>query len=143
MFGCLAENRSLKEASQMLKILKVLIPILLLSACSTMPSGPSVLALPGTGKDFNQFHKDDLMCRQLAYTQIATAQEEPASKEEGQQYYDIVYIQCMYGKGDRVPVPGELMYDTQKEWHPPPPPPPDMPAPPQYTNPEPSDYPTQ
>ena len=125
----------------MLKILKVLIPVFLLSACSTMPSGPSVLTLPGTGKDFTQFHNDDLMCRQLAQTQIAAAQEEPDSKEEGQQYYDIVYIQCMYSKGDRVPVPGELMYDTQKEWHPPPPP--DMPAPPQYTSPEPSDYPSE
>lgn len=113
----------------MLKTLKILIYVSLLSACSTMPSGPSVLILPGTGKDFNQFHKDDLMCRQQAHTQIATAQEEPDSKEEGQQYYDIVYIQCMYGKGQRVPVPGELMYETRQEWHSPPPP--DMPAPPQ------------
>ena len=124
----------------MLKILKVLTPVFLLCACSTMPSGPSVLVLPGTGKDFNKFHNDDLMCRQLAHTQIATSQEEPDSKEEGQQYYDIVYLQCMYGKGDRVPVPGELMYDTQQEWHPPPPP--DMPAPPQSANPEPSAYPS-
>lgn len=125
----------------MLKILKVLTPVFLLSACSTMPSGPSVLILPGAGKDFNQFHKDDLMCRQLAHTQITTAPEEPDSKEEGQQYYDITYIQCMYGKGDRVPVPGELMYDTRQEWHPPPPP--DMPMPPQSTNPGPSEYPSQ
>jgi hypothetical protein len=120
----------------MLKILKVLIPVFLLSACSTMPSGPSVLALPGTGKDYNHFHNDDLMCRQLAYEQIAKSQEDPDSKEEGQQIYDINYIQCMYGKGHRVPVPGDLMYDTRQEWHPPPPP--DMPEPPQTTSPGPS-----
>jgi hypothetical protein len=126
---------------KMLQILKVLISVFLLSACSTMPSGPSVLVLPGTGKDFTQFHNDDLMCRQLAHAQIVTSQEEPDSKEEGQQNYDIIYIQCMYGKGDRVPVPGELMYDTRQEWHPPPPP--DMPAPPHSTSPEPSAYPSR
>lgn len=125
----------------MRKILKVLIPVFLLSACSTMPSGPSVLVLPGTGKDFERFHKDDLMCRQLAHEQIATAPEGPDSKEEGQQNYDINYIQCMYGKGDRVPVPGELMYDTRQQWHTPPPP--DMPAPAQPTSPEPPVNPSQ
>jgi hypothetical protein len=111
----------------MLQTLKILIPVFLLSACSTMPSGPSVLVLPGTGKDFNRFHSDDLMCRQLAHDQIATSQEEPDSNEEGQQNYDINYIQCMYGKGHRVPVPGELMYDT----------------PPQATSPELSVHPSQ
>ena len=125
----------------MLQILKILIPAFLLSACSTMPSGPSVLVLPGTGKDFNGFHKDDLICRQLAHEQIVTSQEDPDSKEEGQQNYDINYIQCMYGKGNRVPVPGELMYDTRQEWHTPPPP--NMPAPPQAVSPEPLDNPSQ
>ncbi|MGZ5011096.1 MAG: hypothetical protein ACXV74_09080 [Methylobacter sp.] len=111
----------------MLQILTILISVFLLSACSTMPSGPSVLILPGTGKNFDQFHNDDLMCRQFAHAQLSTSQKEPNSAEEGQQNYDIIYIQCMYGKGHRVPVPGELMYDTQQEWHPPPPP--NMPAP--------------
>ncbi|MGZ5013383.1 MAG: hypothetical protein ACXV7E_05100, partial [Methylobacter sp.] len=111
----------------MLPILIVLMSVFLLSACSTMPSGPSVLILPGTGKNFDQFHNDDLMCRQFAHAQLSTSQKEPNSAEEGQQNYDIIYIQCMYGKGHRVPVPGELMYDTQQEWHPPPPP--NMPAP--------------
>jgi hypothetical protein len=125
----------------MLQILKILIPVFLLSACSSMPSGPSVLALPGTGKDYNSFHKDDLMCRQLAHEQIKASPEDPDSKAEGQQNYDINYIQCMYGKGNRVPVPGELMYDTRQEWHTPPPP--NMPAPPQAISPEPLDNPSQ
>ena len=106
-----------------------------------MPSGPSVLVLPGTGKNFERFHKDDLMCRQLAHEQITASPEDPDSKAEGQQNYDINYIQCMYGKGDRVPVPGELMYNTRQQWHTPPPP--DMPAPPQSTSPEPSVNPSQ
>ena len=120
----------------MLQILKILIPVFLLVACQAMPSGPSVLVLPGTGKDFNLFHNDDLMCRQLAHTQVETSKAEPDSKEEGQQNYDIGYIQCMYAKGHRVPVPGELMYDTRNEWHTPPPP--NMPAPPQAIVPVPS-----
>jgi hypothetical protein len=107
--------------------------VFLLNACSTMPSGPGVLSLPGTGKSFEQFHNDDLTCRQRVHEQIAAAQKEPDSKEEGQQIYDIDYIQCMYGKGHRVPVPGDLMYDTQQDWNPPPPP--DLPAPPQTTSP--------
>ncbi len=104
----------------MLQILKIIIPVLLLSSCSAMPSGQSVLVLPGTGKDVNSFHKDDLVCRQLAHEQIAASPEDPDSKAEGQQNYDINYIQCMHGKEHRVPVPRELMYDTRQEWHMPP-----------------------
>lgn len=106
----------------MLKIPIRLIFILLLGGCSGMPSGPSVLALPGAGKSFDQFHNDDRSCRQLSRNQLKTAQEEPDSKEEAQQDYDIVYIQCMYGKGHKVPVPGDLMYNAQGDWQPPPPP---------------------
>lgn len=113
----------------MLQILTILIFVFLLDACSTMPSGPSVLALPGTGKNFDLFHNDDLMCKKLVHAQIESSQKEPDSKEEAQQNYDIGYIQCMYGKGHRVPVPEDLMYSTQQEWHLPPPP--NMPAPPQ------------
>lgn len=115
----------------MLRILTILISVFLLSACSTMPAGPSILVLPGTAKNFDQFHNDDLSCRQLSHSQLASSQQSPDSKEEAQQNYDIVYIQCMYGKGHRVPVPGELSYDTQQEWHQPPPP--NLPAPPQPT----------
>jgi hypothetical protein len=120
----------------MSKLLKSIPLVLVLSSCSTMPNGPSVLVLPGTDKDFAQFLNDDGICRQFAHSQIATYQREPNSEEEGQQSYDISYLQCMYGKGHRVPVPAELMYDTRQEWHTPPPP--DMPAPPQVTAPKPA-----
>lgn len=43
---------------------------LLLGACVSMPSGPSVLVLPGTGKNFAQFRNDDAACRQYAITQM-------------------------------------------------------------------------
>ena len=44
--------------------------VLLLSSCATVPNGPSVVALPGTGKDFDQFRMDDGYCRQYAMEQI-------------------------------------------------------------------------
>src|SRR5438105_9494113 len=39
---------------------------LLLAACATVPMGPSVMVLPGTGKNFEQFQADDAVCRQWA-----------------------------------------------------------------------------
>lgn len=41
-----------------------------LSACATNPTGPSSMALPGTGKDFNVFRADDVSCRDFALRQI-------------------------------------------------------------------------
>lgn len=55
-------NRSLK--------LSIVVAALGLSACATTPTGPSNMALPGTGKDFNVFRADDLSCRDFALTQI-------------------------------------------------------------------------
>src|SRR5439155_608408 len=39
---------------------------LLLGACATVPTGPSMMVLPGTGKPFDQFQADDAACRQWA-----------------------------------------------------------------------------
>lgn len=44
--------------------------VVLLSGCVSMPSGPSVMVLPGTGKSFEQFRADDLDCRQYANYQL-------------------------------------------------------------------------
>lgn len=52
---------------------------LALTACATTPTGPSNMALPGTGKDFNAFRSADLSCRDFALTQIG-------SKTVNQQY---------------------------------------------------------
>ena len=53
----------------------VLMCSLLLGACATVPAGPSVMALPGTGKSFEQFQSDDLACRQWASQQTGTTPE--------------------------------------------------------------------
>ncbi len=105
----------------MLQILIILMSVFLLSACSTTPSGPSVLVLPGADKNFDQFHNEDQLCRQFTRKQVTEVQEDTDSKDEAQKDYDILYIQCMYSKGHQVPVPG-LVYGMQQEWDQPLPP---------------------
>lgn len=48
--------------------LLILVPAL--AACATMPTGPGVMVLPGTGKSFEQFHADDAVCRQWGFQAI-------------------------------------------------------------------------
>jgi hypothetical protein len=55
---------------RILRFSPVLMAALLLAACVTVPSGPSVMVLPGTGKSFDQFRADDMDCRQFAYSQV-------------------------------------------------------------------------
>jgi hypothetical protein len=43
-----------------------------LTGCATIPAGPSVMVLPGTGKSFDQFQVDDVACRQWALQQTGT-----------------------------------------------------------------------
>ena len=48
----------------------LLLPLIgLLSACAAVPTGPSVMVLPGMGKPFDQFQVDDMLCRQYAEAQ--------------------------------------------------------------------------
>jgi len=47
--------------------------ILLLSACATVPTGPTVMVLPGQGKGFDQFQADDYSCRHWATDQSGGA----------------------------------------------------------------------
>ena len=134
-------------------------PALLLAACVTVPSGPTVMALPGTGKSFEAFQADNLACQQYAQATIGagnpqqaannaaaanavvgsligaaagaaigaatgqaghgaaigagsglilgTAASGPAygySYSQAQGMYDNAYVQCMYAKGNQVPV---------------------------------------
>ena len=154
--------------------------LLMLGACATIPNGPSVMALPGTGKSFDQFRADDADCRQFALSQIGGASANQAavasgvtsaaigagvgalagaamgghdsagagagmgllagsaigassgqaSGYEAQRRYDIAYIQCMYAKGDRVPVSGQMTPGSAPSYNPPPPPPGYAPPPP-------------
>src|SRR5918996_3563704 len=43
--------------------------MVLLSACTSLPTGPNVMVLPGVGKPFDQFQVDDMVCRQYAQQQ--------------------------------------------------------------------------
>jgi hypothetical protein len=130
-----------------------------LSACAVVPTGPSAMALPGSGKNFEQFRGDDYDCRQYADFQIGGKSASDAANESGlksaaigagvgalagaaigghqgagsgagvglivgsmagagaadnssygaQRRYDQAYIQCMYAKGNRVPVSGQFI----------------------------------
>jgi len=46
-----------------------------LGACVSMPDGPSVLVMPGTGMGFEQFRQDDVQCRQYAADQTGLSAE--------------------------------------------------------------------
>jgi len=160
------------------------LPLLLLPllfACTSMPTGPRVMALPGTGKSFDQFRADDFECQQWAMSRVGAPAE--AAGESGlksaligtavgalagaaigghqgagtgagtglivgslagvgaadtsaygaQRMVDQAYIQCMYAKGQRVPVSGQFVsmpaappagnYPPPPPGNPPPPPP--------------------
>ena len=154
---------------------------LLLAACVSVPTGPSLMALPGTGKSFEQFRSDDVQCRQYAQGLMGGASAEQAAIDAGlrsaavgtvvgaiagaaigghdsagvgagtgllvgsmagasaaqhsayatPRNYDNAYIQCMYAKGQRVPVPATMLpgriqapnYGPPADFYPPPPPP--------------------
>lgn len=156
---------------------------LLLGACATVPTGPSVMVLPGTGKPFEQFQADDAACRQFALQSagistkkaagdtlvtgaaIGTAIGAAAGAALGaaagnpgigaaagagvgllggtavgsgyaeanvnsvQRRYDAGYMQCMYAKGNQIPVRGSLQSSPTRVSPPPPPPPGSAPAP--------------
>lgn len=61
----------------------LLAPVLLLAGCSTLPEGPSVMALPGAGKTFDQFRADDANCRQYAQTQVGGRSADQAAVDSG------------------------------------------------------------
>jgi hypothetical protein len=161
---------------------------LLLGACASIPTGPSVMVLPGSGKSFEQFQADDSVCRQWAQQQTGTTAGKASNSSTAtgavvgtavgaaagaaigaaagnpalgaavgagtglvggtaigagqgqgayhsvQQRYNMAFMQCMYAKGNQIPVargsvaPG---YSSPSSAPPPPrtpPPPPPRPA---------------
>jgi len=46
--------------------LAIVIAAATLAGCAVVPSGPSLMALPGSNKSFDQFRQDDFNCRQYA-----------------------------------------------------------------------------
>lgn len=131
-----------------------------LAACVSLPEGPSVMVLPGSGMSFEQFRQDDALCRQYAEEQTGRSADSAAtqstvtsaavgatigavagaaiggrrgagvgagtgllvgsmsgagtaqvSAQEAQRRYDNAFVQCMYARGHRVPVPGHYSPD--------------------------------
>lgn len=138
--------------------LSALAGVLLLAGCATVPTEPSVMALPGTGKTFTDFRVDDADCRNFAQSLVGAPDEQVAndpavrsavvgtvigalagallggrhgagvgagtglvvgsmsgagasqsSSYGTQRQYDNAYVQCMYSKGQRVPVSGSFV----------------------------------
>ena len=125
--------------------MKRLIPFaaLLAAACSTpdLPAGPNLLALPGTGKTFDEFRADEQACRNISQSDAAAKAKEVSDSDALQRRYDAVFTQCMYAKGHKVPVRGNYQYQSNQSGNAaqtartPPPPPPGQPpaeAPPDY-----------
>src|SRR5437588_3317203 len=57
--------------------------LLLLAACASAPTGPSVMVLPGSSKSFEQFRFDDYECRQYASEYSGGKTAEQASADAG------------------------------------------------------------
>jgi hypothetical protein len=55
----------------------------LLAGCASLPSGPSMMSLPGSRKSFDEFRVDDADCRQFATVQVGGATPQKAATESG------------------------------------------------------------
>jgi hypothetical protein len=70
-----------------------------------VPTEPTTLALPGTGKTLEQFQADDAECRRYAIARVSPGAN-AATSDDAQRRYDFAFVQCMYAKGHKVPVSG-------------------------------------
>jgi hypothetical protein len=128
-----------------------------LCGCVSAPTGPDVMALPGSGKSYEQFNRDEALCRGYAQNSVNGGAQSAANNAAGtaaagtlvgaaagaligaasgdagpgaligagggllvgssmasssasgntddlQGHYDTIYSQCMYAKGNKVPV---------------------------------------
>jgi hypothetical protein len=55
--------------------------VLAVAGCTSIPTGPSVMSLPGTGKSFEQFRGDDMQCRRYASGQIGDTDANRAAND--------------------------------------------------------------
>ncbi len=89
--------------------------LLMTLGCASIPIGPSVMTLPGSGLPMDQFSKDNIYCQQFSSHQVIDTPNQVVTKgitrtlvNNPQLRYDIAYIQCMYAKGHQVPVYGQF-----------------------------------
>ena len=99
----------------------------LIAGCAHAPTGPGVMVLPGAGKSLEQFQTDDGTCRQMAGQEI---EKSKGGEVPAQHRYDMAYMQCMYAKGNQIPVSRARQPAYTSTAPPPPPPPPGPPPPP-------------
>src|SRR5258708_6035519 len=78
----MAEGRPDTAELRMKKAL-YLVPIAFLAGCATVPEGPGVMVLPGSGKSFDQFRFDDYECRQFASSQVGGGTANQAAADSG------------------------------------------------------------
>ncbi len=52
-----------------LRVVVVGLVVLLSAGCVSVPTGPTVMVMPGPDKSFDQFQTDDAVCRQWALQQ--------------------------------------------------------------------------
>jgi outer membrane lipoprotein SlyB len=78
-------NRELTRQITMKTVFRLLsvAALLALAACVTVPSGPSMMSLPGSGKSFDQFRADDYDCRQYASVQAGGTTPNQAAVNSG------------------------------------------------------------
>jgi hypothetical protein len=57
--------------------------VLAVIGCASLPNGPSVMVLPGSGLPFEQFRNDDMVCRQYAYFQVGGTTTNQAAVNSG------------------------------------------------------------
>ncbi len=55
--------------------------LLLVGGCASIPTGPSVMALPGSSKTFDQFRYDDGNCQRYAFQQIGGTTAEQSAND--------------------------------------------------------------
>lgn len=58
----------------------LVLALLLMGGCATVPSGPSVMVLPAPGKPFDLFQAEDASCRQWAGQRIGLSPQETVNK---------------------------------------------------------------
>ena len=63
------------------KVKRALLVLLLAGCASTPPTGPGILVLPGTGKNFDQFRFDEQECRGFAHSQVGGKTTEQAASD--------------------------------------------------------------
>ena len=59
----------------------LLLLLLVLGGCATVPEGPSVMVMPGPGKSLEQFQAEDAICRQWATQQTGVTPQAAANQD--------------------------------------------------------------